>query len=55
MVKSKGMRYFNKRGKECIVNLTLFDQIKEEFGGVDICINNAGIFIAKSLLGRFYG
>ena len=29
---------------------TLFSTIQEQFGGVDVCVNNAGLFFAGSLL-----
>ena len=29
---------------------TLFSTISEQFGGIDVCINNAGLFFAGSLL-----
>lgn len=32
--------------------LTMFTRIKQELGGVDICINNAGMAISNSLLGK---
>ena len=32
--------------------LALFATIKEQFGGVDVCINNAGLSHGKNLLGK---
>lgn len=32
----------------------MFDTIKKKYGGVDVCINNAGMSHNKSLLGNLF-